>query len=102
MGGASWGSRTASPWRAGFGGAGGGGGGGAGRESPHMGRRLLFFGRALFPFQLGQPVDIAADAETAIAGKLPFAVEDRQPRPLDGPALGRVIDRPEHDDAAPG
>ena len=54
--------------------------------------------------QRGQPrqaVEIAANAEAAIAGKIPRAIEDRQARQFDRQP-GAAVDRPVQRDAAPG
>ena len=48
-----------------------------------------------------RPVEIAANAETPIAGKVPRAIEDRQARQFDRQAAA-AIDRPVQRDAAPG
>ena len=52
--------------------------------------------------QRGQAIDVAADAEAAVAGELAVMVEHRQARHLDRQGRIRIVDRPGHDDAAPG
>ena len=86
-----------------------GGSSAGGGERQHIVRRRFRFdlgrrGRCLRPalLQRGQAIDVAADAEAAIAGKLAVAVEHRQARHLDRQGLIRIVDRPGHDDAAPG
>ena len=52
--------------------------------------------------QCGEPLDVAADAEAAVAFELALAVEDRQARHFDRQRLVVVVHRPGDDDAAPG
>ena len=63
-------------------------------------RRLR--GRAAHPRQGVEPRDVAADAKSAIAAKLPLAVERRQAGQLDRQAIGVAVDRPGDGQAAPG
>ena len=52
--------------------------------------------------QLVDAVDVAADAETAIAAEAAVAVEHRQARHFDRQPLAGIVHRPGNDDAAPG
>ena len=52
--------------------------------------------------QIIDAVEVAADAKAAITAELAVAIEYRQARKLDRQFLVRAIDRPRHDDAAPG
>ena len=54
------------------------------------------------PRQLIDTHDVAADAETAIAAKIPVAIEHRQPGQFDRQPFAALIHRPRHRDAAPG
>jgi len=52
--------------------------------------------------QGGESLKVAADPEAAIAAENPIAVEHRQARQLDGQTLVAAVDRPSHQQAAPG
>ncbi len=52
--------------------------------------------------QLVDAVDVATDAETAIAAEAAVAVEYRQTRHFDRQPLAGIVHRPGYDDAAPG
>src|SRR5581483_12370203 len=65
------------------------------------GRRFFRWFRASELGQMREAVEIAADAETAIAGEIALVVIDRQSRQLDRQAAA-VVDRPVDGDAAPG
>ena len=80
-----------------------------GRKRLHVFRPRFPFGfgrrrRCLRPalFERGQAIDVAANPEAAITGKLAVAAENRQARHLDRQRLILTLDRPGHDDAAPG
>ena len=47
-------------------------------------------------------VDVAADAEAAIAAEPAVAIEHRQARQFDRQPVAGIVDRPGDDDAAPG
>ena len=50
----------------------------------------------------GQRIEVAADAETAIAGEIPVTIEDGQARQFDRQPRAVAIGRPVQGDAAPG
>ena len=52
--------------------------------------------------QLVDAVDVAADAEAAIAAEAAVAVEHRQARHFDRQPLAGIVHRPGHDNTAPG